>query len=91
MDKVRFQVLGYRDFKKKSDGKSLTVVTVGYYCTPSDNENGSYGMKVKDCFLPDDRVGTLTPACIGQEFVPSYGLNGFGNPRLDGFELKAWK
>lgn len=90
-DRVRFQVLGYRNFNRKADGKPLTVLTAFYQCTPQDNEHGSFGCRYTDFFLPDDKVGTLTPACIGQEFIPHYGINGFGKPTLEDFSLKEWK
>ena len=61
MENVRFQVLGYRNFKRKSDGKPLTVLTACYACTPDDNGRGAFGMQYKDFFLPDEKVGTLTP------------------------------
>lgn len=88
---VKFQVLGFKDFKRKSDGKAMTVVTCMSPCTPQDNAYGAYGNKATDLFLPDDKVGTLTVNCIGQEFVPKYGLNGFGKPEIVDYELKAWK
>ena len=91
MDKIRFQVLGYRNFKRKSDDRPLTVVTVASQCTPADNGRGNFGMRVTDFFLPDEKVGTLDVACGGQEFVPVYGLGAYGKPRLNDFELKAWK
>lgn len=91
MGDVKFQVLGYRNFNRKSDGKPLTVLTAFFPCTPKDNENGSYGMKSTDFFLPDDKVGTLSPDCVGKEFVPQYGINGFGRPMLSDFSLKEWK
>ena len=48
-------------------------------------------MRATDFFLPDKMVGTLTPDCVGQEFVPEYGLNGFGKPTLVGCSFKTWK
>mgnify|MGYP007110274271 FL=1 len=91
MEKVRFQVLGYHNFNKKADGKPLTVLTAFYQCTPRDNERGSFGCRCTEFFLPDDKVGTLTPDCIGKEFVPQYGINGFGKPTLEDFSFKEWK
>jgi len=91
MDSVRFQVLGYRNFNRKSDGKPLTVLTAGFACTPQDNARGAFGMQYKDFFLPDEKVGTLVPECIGQEFIPQYEITGFGRPRLTDFSFKAWK
>ena len=88
---VKFQVLGFRNFKRKSDGKAMTILTAMSACAASDNSNGSYGHMVTYFFLPDDKVGTLTIDCVGQEFVPHYGINGFGKPVLDTFEFKAWK
>lgn len=90
MNKIRLQILGFRDFTSKK-GRNLTVVTVGSDCTPADNEQGKYGIKVTDMFLPDDRVGSLTPECLGMEFLPEYEINGFGKPDLAGFELRPWK
>ena len=91
MSGIRFQVLGYRNFKKKSDNSPLTVVTVASQCTPADNERGNFGMRVTDFFLPDAKVGTLDASCVGQEFIPDYEIGAFGKPRLGDFELKAWK
>ena len=91
MENVRFQVLGYRNFSRKSDGKPLTVLTAFYSCTPQDNEKGAFGCKYTDFFLPDDKVGTLQPSCIGQEFIPQYGINGFGKPTLEDYSFKEWK
>lgn len=91
MDKVRFQVLGYRNFNRKSDGKPMTILTAFFTCTPADNDRGSFGMKYTDFFLPDEKVGTLTPDCVWQEFVPQYGINGFGKPTLEDFSFKPWK
>lgn len=91
MSDVKFQVLGYRDFKRKSDDKPMTIVTAFSSCTPVDNSRGSYGMKATDFFLPDEMVGTLKPDCVGKEFVPEYGLNGFGKPTLVGCTFKEWK
>lgn len=91
MDGLKFQVLGYRDFKRKSDDKPMTIVTAISQCTPADNSRGAYGNKSTDFFLPDDKVGSLTLECIGQEFIPEYGLNGFGKPTLVGYTLKPWK
>ena len=90
MSKVRLQVLGYRDFVSKQN-RALTVITVASDCTSVDNAQGRYGVKVSDMFLPDDYVGTLTPDCLGMEFVPEYEINGFGKPDLAGFELRPWK
>lgn len=91
MENVKFQVLGYRDFKRKSDGKPMTILTAISMCTPMDNSRGSYGNKATDFFLPDEKVGSLTEECVGQEFVPEYGLNGFGKPTLMDFSFKPWK
>lgn len=91
MDKVRFQVLGYRNFNRKADGRPLTVVTTAFQCTSDDNTRGSYGMRIKDFFLPDGKIGTLTADCIGQEFVPQFGINSFGRTTLADFAIKAWK
>lgn len=91
MDNVKFQVLGYRNFNRKSDNKPLTVLTAFSSCTSVDNSRGSFGMRATDFFLPDEMVGTLTPDCVGQEFVPEYGLNGFGKPTLVGCSFKTWK
>lgn len=91
MSEVKFQVLGYKDFNRKADNKPMTIVSCMSVCTPVDNAKGQYGNKVTDFFLPDECVGTLKIDCIGQEFVPSYGINGFGKPSLNGFELKVWK
>lgn len=88
---VKFQVLGYRDFKRKTDGKPMTILTAFSQCTPADNERGAYGMKATDFFLPDNAVGTLTAECIGKEFIPEYGLNGFGRPTLESFSFAPWK
>ena len=87
---VKFQVLGFRDFKRKSDGKAMTIITCKSACTPEDNSRGTYGDKITDFFLPDEKVGTLSVECIGQEFVPIYGINGFGKPTLEDFEFKKW-
>ena len=91
MNGVKFQVLGYRNFERKSDKKPLTVLTAFSQCTPADNERGSFGTRATDFFLPDDKVGTLTPDCVGKEFIPEYGLNGFGRPTLESFSLAPWK
>lgn len=88
---VKFQVLGYRDFKRKTDGKPMTILPAFSNCTPADNEHGTFGMKATDFFLPDDKVGTLTIECVGQEFVPEYGINGFGKPTLENFSFRPWK
>lgn len=45
-------------------------------------------MRATDFFLPDEMVGTLTPDCVGQEFVPEYGINGFGKSTLTGCSFK---
>lgn len=87
----KLQVLGYRNFKKKSDGTPLTVITVFGNCTPADNSRGQFGMKASDLFLPDDKVGTLTPDCVGKEFIPEYGFNSYGRPQLIDFAFKEWK
>lgn len=87
----KFQVLGYRNFNKKADGTPLTVITVFSECTPADNSRGVFGMRATEFFLPDEKVGTLTPECVGQEFVPEFGFNGFGKPRLADFSFKPWK
>lgn len=87
---VKFQVLGYRNFTSKA-GNPLSVITVASDCTPRDNEIGRFGIRLVDFFLPDNKIGTLTPDCIGQEFVPSYEINGFGKPQLSDFELRPWK
>lgn len=87
---VKFQVLGFRNFNRKSDGKAMSIVTCMSACTPQDNAAGTYGNRVTDFFLPDDKVGTLGVDCIGQEFVPIYGINGFGKPQLENFEFKKW-
>lgn len=91
MSDLRYQVLGYRNFKRKSDGKPLTVLTAISPCTPKDNEHGSFGNKYNDFFLPDELVGTLTTDCIGQELVVSYSLGGFGRPEVSGVTFKPWK
>lgn len=90
MNKVRFQLLGYRNFVSKAN-KPLTVVVVGNDCTPEDNTAGRFGLRTTEFFLPDDRVGTLKPDCLGMEFVPEYEINGFGRPSLCGFDLLPWK
>ena len=91
MSDVKFQVLGYRNFNRKSDNKPMTILTAFSSCTHVDNSRGSFGMRATDFFLPDEMVGTLTPDCVGQEFVPEYGLNGFGKPTLVGCSFKTWK
>ncbi len=91
MDGLKFQVLGYRNFNRKSNGKPMTILTAFSQCTPADNSRGSYGLRVTDFFLPDEKVGTLAEECIGQEFIPEYGINGFGKPTLIGFSFKPWK
>lgn len=91
MSDVKFQVLGFKNIKRKSDGKELTILTACCECNPDDNSRGQYGMKVTDFFLPDDRVGSLKVDCIGQRFEPEYSINGFGRPQLSGFTLSAWK
>lgn len=91
MDGVKFQVLGFREFNRKSDNKRLTILTAISQCTPADNSRGAFGNKATDFFLPDDKVGTLTVECIGQEFIPEYSLGGFGKPVMSGFSLKPWK
>lgn len=91
MDGLKFQVLGYRNFNRKSDDKPLTVLTAYSQCTPADNSRGNFGYKATDFFLPDEMVGTLTSDCVGQEFVPEYGINGFGRPTLIGCSFKPWK
>lgn len=88
---VKFQVLGYRNIERKSDKKKMTVLTAVSQCTPADSERGVYGMKATDFFLPDDKVGTLSADCIGKEFIPEYGLNGFGRPTLENFSFAPWK
>ena len=85
MEKVRFQVLGYRNFKKKADGKPLTVLTAFYQCTPQDNERGSFGCKYTDFFLPDDKVGTLHRAGVH----PPVRDQRFRQPRAGGFLLQG--
>ncbi len=91
MDNVRRQVLGYRNFNRKSDGKPLTVITVIWQCTPEDNEHGSFGNRYRDIFVPDGLVGTLKPDCIGQELVLQYELGGFGSPVVTDITFKPWK
>lgn len=91
MENVRRQVLGYRNFNRKSDNKPLTVITVIWPCTPDDNQHGSFGNSYKDIFLPDELVGTLKPDCIGQELVLTYSLGGFGRPVVSGITFKPWK
>ena len=91
MDGLRLQVLGYRNFNRKSDGKPLTVLTTIRQCTPKDNERGLFGNKSDDVFIPDEYVGTLTTDCIGQEVVFQYSLGGFGRPEVSGFTFKPWK
>ena len=91
MDGLRFQVLGYRNFNRKSDKKPLTVLTAISQCTAKDNERGSFGNKATDFFLPDELVGTLTTDCIGQEVIFEYSLGGFGRPEVSGFTFKPWK
>lgn len=91
MDGLRFQVLGYRNFNRKSDGKPLSVLTAISQCTPADNDRGSFGNKSTDFFLPDDMVGTLTADCIGKEAVFEYSLGGFGRPVVSGITFKPWK
>lgn len=91
MNDVKFQVLGFKNLERKSDKKKMTILTACSHCSPADNERGQYGMKVTDFFLPDEKVGTLTQDCIGQEFKPEYGINGFGRPQLANFSFAAWK
>ena len=69
----------------------MTILTAFSNCTQADNERGTFGMKATDFFLPDEKVGTLTVDCIGQEFVPEYGLNGFGKPTLESFSFRPLK
>lgn len=91
MADVKFQVLGYRDFNRKSDGKHMTIVTCSSQCTEFDNSKGTYGLKTTDFFLPDEYVGSLKLEAIGQEFVPEYGMSGFGRPILVSYKLQPWK
>lgn len=88
---VRFQVLGYRDFERKSDSKKMSVITVICDYNQAEVGRGSRGMKATDFFLPDELVGTLSPECLGQEFIPEYSLGSFGKPVLSGFRLEPWK
>ncbi|MCM1233127.1 MAG: hypothetical protein NC489_23650 [Ruminococcus flavefaciens] len=91
MDKVRLQVLGYRNFNRKSDNKPMSIITAISACTPSDNQHGTFGNKATDFFLPDDLVGTLTPDCVGQEVIVGYSLGNFGRPVVTGLEFRPWK
>lgn len=91
MSGIRFQVLGYRNFNRKADNKPMSIITAFSQCTPADNLRGTYGLKVTDFFLPDDKIGTLTEECVGQEFIPEYGISGFGKPTLVDFSFKPWK
>lgn len=91
MENVRFQVLGYKDFERKSDGKAMTILTAISVCTPADNNRGMFGHKATDFFLPDEKVGTLKTDCIGKEFIPEYGINGFGKPTLTGYSFGKWE
>ena len=91
MTSVKFQVLGYRDFSRKADGKHMTILTACSQCTPADNARGIFGMKSTDFFLPDEFVGSLTPECVGQEFIPDYGLGAYGRPVLVSFKLQPMK
>lgn len=91
MEKVKFQVLGYRNFKKKDTGKPMTILTAVSPCTDADESRGNFGMKAVDFFMPDDRVNTLEPECIGMEFVPEYEISIYGRPVLSGFTFKPWK
>ena len=88
--KVKFQVLGFRNFNRKSDGKAMTIVSCMSACSAEDNAHGNFGNRITDFFLPDDMVGSLDVSCIGQEFVPVYEIGGFGKPYLTGFEIKKW-
>ncbi len=88
---VRFQVLGYKDFNRKSDGKAMTILTVMSECTSADISRGQVGHKVTDFFMPEDYVGKLTPDIVGKEFVPEYSISSFGRPELSGFTTKDWK
>lgn len=91
MADVKFQVLGYRDFNRKSDGKRMNILTACSQCTPADNARGTFGMKSTDFFLPDDLVGSLTPECVGKEFIPEYELGPYGRPVLVSFKFQAMK
>lgn len=91
MESVKFQVLGYKNLKRKSDGKDMTIITCISACNPADNARGAFGNKYTDFFLPDEKVGSLAPDCVGKEFVPEYSINGFGKPTLSDFVLKEWK
>ncbi len=91
MENVKFQVLGYKNLKRKSDGKDMTVVNTMSVCTAEDNAKGVFGHRITDFWLPDSKVGSLTMDCIGQEFVPEYGINGFGKPTLTDFKIEKWK
>ena len=88
---VKFQVLGFKDFARKSDNKPMTVLTAVSACTPDDVSRGVHGMKATDFFMPDNMVGTLTEDCIGQEFIPEYEINGFGRPSFSGCRFEPWK
>ncbi len=91
MNEVKFQVLGFKNFNRKSDGKAMTIVTCMSPCTAQDMQYGLQGNKATDFFLPDDKVNSLTLECVGQEFIPEYALNGFGRPEMVNFTLKPWK
>ncbi|MDE7283773.1 MAG: hypothetical protein K2N85_09350 [Lachnospiraceae bacterium] len=91
MESVKFQVLGFKNLERKSDKKKMTILVTVSQCSKDDNARGIYGMKVTEFFLPDEKVGTLTQDCIGQEFKPEYGINGFGRPQLSNYSFVAWK
>jgi len=91
MENVKFQVLGFKNIQRKSDGKNMTIITCISMCTPADNARGVFGNKYTDFFLPDDKVGTLKVDCIGKEFIPAYEINGFGKPALCDYSFKDWK
>lgn len=85
---VKLQLIGYKNIKRKADGKDMTIATCVAECSPVDNSHGAFGAKAVDYFLPDALVGSLKPDAIGKQFVPSYELNGFGRPALSDYSLK---
>lgn len=85
---AKFELVGYKNLERKKDKKPMTIAICMADCSVTDNSYGSYGRKSVEFFLPDDKVGTLTPEHLGKQFIPSYEINGFGRPALSGYTIR---
>lgn len=69
------KLVGFYNGISKKSGKAFTIAYLLCDLSTKEIENGSFGQKVEECFLPMQQAGDLTSKDIGHEVSLSYEVN----------------